>query len=113
MRLRRSTRNGSPPHLRERAATRGLSLSQYALEILREHCHQTSTVDERLDGPDRLTPVPLSTSAAEAVRESREATEAALDEVMPDFRRQRPQELVENFGTLGGFMASEELRRMR
>ena len=63
--------------LRERAATRGLSLRQYALEILQEHCRQP-TVDEWLDGLDRLTPVPLSTSAAEAVRESREADDDAL-----------------------------------
>ena len=54
--------------LRERAKKRGLSLRQYALEILQEHCLQP-TVDEWLDGLDRLTPVPLSTSAAEVVRE--------------------------------------------
>lgn len=67
--------------LRERAATRGLSLRQYALEILQEHCRQP-TVDEWLDGLDRLTPVPLSTSAAEAVRQSREADEAALADAL-------------------------------
>jgi antitoxin FitA len=63
--------------LRERAATRGLSLRQYALEVLQEHCLQP-TVDEWLDGLERLTPVSLSTSAAEAVRQSREADETAL-----------------------------------
>jgi plasmid stability protein len=63
--------------LRERAATRGLSLRQYTLEILQEHCLQP-TVDEWLDGLDRLTPVSLSTSSAEAVRQSREADEAAV-----------------------------------
>ena len=62
--------------LRERAAKRGLSLRQYVIEILQEHCGQP-TVDEWLDGLDRLTPVSLSTSAAEAVRQSRETDEAA------------------------------------
>jgi plasmid stability protein len=61
--------------LRERAAMRGLSLRQYVIEILQEHCRQP-TMDEWLDGLDRLTPVSLSTSAAEAVRQSREADEA-------------------------------------
>jgi antitoxin FitA len=63
--------------LRERAAKRGLSLRQYVIEILQEHCGQP-TVDEWLDGLDRLTPVSLSTSAAEAVRQSREDDEAGL-----------------------------------
>lgn len=67
--------------LRERADRRGLSLRQYALEILQEHCRQP-TVDEWLDGLDRLTPVPLSTSAAEAVRQSREADDAALGDAL-------------------------------
>lgn len=71
------------------------------------------TVDERLDGLDCLTPVPLSTSAAEAVRESREADEAALNKVMSEPRRQRLQKLVEKFGTLDGLMTLEELRKMR
>jgi hypothetical protein len=63
--------------LRQRAARRGLSLRQYALEILRDHCEQP-TLDEWLDGLNRLTPVALPTPAAEAVREAREADEAAL-----------------------------------
>jgi hypothetical protein len=63
--------------LRQRAATRGLSLRQYALEVLREHCQQP-TLDEWLDGLHRLTPVSLSTPAAEAVHQAREAEEAAL-----------------------------------
>jgi hypothetical protein len=67
--------------LRQRAATRGLSLRQYALEVLREHCLQP-TLDEWLDGLNRLTPVSLSTPAAEAVRQAREAEEAALVDVL-------------------------------
>lgn len=67
--------------LRERADRRGLSLRQYALEVLQEHCRQP-TVDEWLDGLDRLTPAPLSTAAAEAVRQSREADEAALADAL-------------------------------
>jgi hypothetical protein len=63
--------------LRQRAATRGLSLRQYALEVLREHCQQP-TLDEWLHGLHGLTPVSLSTPAAEAVHQAREAEEAAL-----------------------------------
>lgn len=67
--------------LRRRATARGLSLRQYALEILQEHCRQP-TVDEWLDGLSRLTPVPLSTPAAEAVRQAREAEDAALADAL-------------------------------
>lgn len=63
--------------LRQRAARSGLSLRQYALEVLRDHCQQP-TLDEWLDGLNRLTPVALPTPAAEAVREARESEEAAL-----------------------------------
>ena len=63
--------------LRRRAAKRGLSLRQYTLEVLRDHCEQP-TLDEWLAGLDHLTPVSLSTSAAEAVHEAREADDAAL-----------------------------------
>jgi hypothetical protein len=63
--------------LRQRAETRGLSLRQYTLEVLREHC-QEPTLDEWLDGLSRLPPVPFSTPAAEAVHQSREADEALL-----------------------------------
>ncbi|HEX3528614.1 MAG TPA: hypothetical protein VH988_16230 [Thermoanaerobaculia bacterium] len=67
--------------LRQRAATRGISLRQYALEILREHCRRP-TLDEWLDGLEQLTPVSLFSSAAEAVRQAREAEEAALADVL-------------------------------
>jgi hypothetical protein len=67
--------------LRRRAAARGLSLRQYALEVLREHCQQP-TLDEWLDDLGRLTPVPLSTPAAEAVHLAREAEEDALVDVL-------------------------------
>lgn len=60
---------------------RGLSLRQYTLEVLREHCHQP-TLDEWLDGLNRLTPVSLSTPAAEVVRQAREAEEAALADAL-------------------------------
>jgi hypothetical protein len=58
--------------LRRRAATRGLSLRQYALEVLQEHC-RLPTMDEWLDGLSRLTPVSLPHSAAKAVREADDA----------------------------------------
>ncbi len=67
--------------LRRRAALRELSLRQYTLEVLQAHCRQP-TVDEWLDGLDRLTPVELSLSAAEAVCEAREADDAALMDVL-------------------------------
>lgn len=63
--------------LRRRASARGVSLRQYALEVLREHCELPS-LDEWLDELHRLTPVALSRPAAEAVREAREADEASL-----------------------------------
>jgi len=63
--------------LRQRAAARGLSLRQYALEVLREHC-EAPTLDEWLDGLKQLTPVTLSTPSAKAVHQAREAEEAAL-----------------------------------
>ena len=63
--------------LRERAATRGLSLRQYALEVLQQHCRQP-TLDEWLDGLSGLPTVSLTTSAAEAVRQAREADDSAL-----------------------------------
>jgi hypothetical protein len=63
--------------LRERAAARGLSLRQYAIEVLLEHCRRP-TLDEWLDGLSRLPPVQLSTSAAEALRQAREADDDAL-----------------------------------
>jgi hypothetical protein len=67
--------------LSQRAEARGLSLRQYTLEVLREHCRQP-TLDEWLDGLNRLTPVSLSTSAAEAVRQARETEDAALVDVL-------------------------------
>lgn len=67
--------------LRRRAAKRGLSLRQYALEILRDHCVQP-TMDEWLDELSKLTPVSLSTSAAEAVRKAREADDTALGDAL-------------------------------
>lgn len=67
--------------LRDRAAARGLSLRQYALEILQEHCRQP-TLKEWLDGLNRLPSVPLTTSAAEAVRQAREADDSALVDVL-------------------------------
>jgi hypothetical protein len=63
--------------LRQRASKRGLSLRQYALEVLRDHCQQP-TLDEWLEGLNRLTPVALPTPAAQFVREAREAEDAAL-----------------------------------
>jgi len=67
--------------LRRRAAARGVSLRQYALEVLREHCELPS-LDEWLDGLHRLTPAALSRPAAEAVRDASEADEADLVHVL-------------------------------
>jgi len=46
-------------------------------EIVHADCSQ-SAVDAWLDGLDRLTPVALSLPAAKAVREAREAEDAAV-----------------------------------
>ena len=54
-----------------------MTLRQYVLEILREHCRQP-TVNEWLDGLGRLTPAVLDHPAMEAVRLAREEDEAAL-----------------------------------
>ena len=56
-------------------------MRQYALEVLKEHCEQP-TLDEWLDGLNRLTPVSTSTPAAEAVRKAREEEEAELADVL-------------------------------
>jgi len=45
------------------------------------------TLDEWLDGLSRLTPVSLSTRAAEAVREARKAEDAALTDALGLRRR--------------------------
>lgn len=63
--------------LRRRAEGRGVSLRQYALEILREHCLMPTT-DDWLDGLERLTSVPLDRSTAAVIGEAREEDEAAL-----------------------------------
>jgi hypothetical protein len=67
--------------LHRRASARGLSLRQYALEVLREHCRQP-TLDEWLDGLGKLTPVPLAKPTAAAVHEARAAEDAALVDVL-------------------------------
>jgi plasmid stability protein len=67
--------------LRQRAESRGVSLRQYALEILREHCLQP-TMNEWLDGLSRLTPVELDEPAAEALRHAREEDEALLADAL-------------------------------
>jgi hypothetical protein len=66
--------------LQQRAEARGLSLRQYALEVLREHCRQP-TLDEWLDGLRQLTPVATSISPAKALQDAREAEEVALVDV--------------------------------
>ena len=66
--------------LRQRAAARGLSLRQYALAVLREHCQQP-TLEEWLDGLRWLTPVTTSISPVKALQEAREAEEVALVDV--------------------------------
>lgn len=51
-----------------------MSLRQYVLEVLREHC-LWPTVDEWLDGLSCLTPVELDAPTAEVVRRSHGAGE--------------------------------------
>lgn len=61
----------------ERADRRGMSLRQYTLEILTEHL-SLPTLDEWLDDLGSLPPGAAATSAADAVRLSREADDDAV-----------------------------------
>ncbi len=64
--------------LRERADLRGVSLRQYALDILREHCRQP-TLNEWLEGLHRLAPTTPRTPTAHPI-DSAAAVRAARDE---------------------------------
>ena len=70
-----------PQELRQRAAARGVSLRQYALDVLMDHCCRP-TLEEWLDGLSRLPQVAASIPAAEAVRQAREEDDAALVEAL-------------------------------
>lgn len=63
--------------LRQRAAKRGLSLRQYTLEVLLEHCRQP-TLDDWLEGLHRLPKASLSSPASEIVRQARDADDSAV-----------------------------------
>lgn len=65
-----------------RAERQGMSLRQYTIKILSEHC-SLQTVDQWLDELGRLGPVETSTSAAEAVEESRKEDDLAVLGVDP------------------------------
>jgi antitoxin FitA len=67
--------------LRERAQVRGVSLRQYALDILREHCRQP-TLDEWLVGLGRLMPAEGSIDSAAAVRAARDEDDAERVDVL-------------------------------
>lgn len=56
--------------LAQRAEGKGVSLRQYAIEVLAEHC-SLPTLDEWLDEFAQMEPVKTSMSAAEAVETSR------------------------------------------
>ncbi|MGH8873797.1 MAG: FitA-like ribbon-helix-helix domain-containing protein [Acidimicrobiia bacterium] len=56
--------------LTRRAAAERMSLRQYLIDVLADHCSRP-TVDEWLEGLERLSPVKLRTSGAEAVAEAR------------------------------------------
>lgn len=53
-----------------------------AIRLQTRYPRYQPTLDEWLDGLSRLTPVSLSTPAAEAVRQAREAEDAALADVL-------------------------------
>lgn len=61
----------------QRAERKGMSLRQYTIEVLAEHCALPS-VDEWLDELHRLTPVTTSMSAAVALERSREEDDLAV-----------------------------------
>lgn len=56
--------------LSRRAARKGMSLRQYTIEVLAEHC-ALPTLDAWLDEVRHLEPVETSTAGVEAVTESR------------------------------------------
>ena len=58
-----------------------MSLRQYALEVLTEHCRQP-TVDEWLDGLSRQPRSEPSMSGAEAVRQARQEEDDHLFDVL-------------------------------
>lgn len=60
-----------------RAERKGMSLRQYTIEVLTEHC-SLPDLDEWLDEIARLEPVDISTSAADAVAESRREDDLAV-----------------------------------
>jgi hypothetical protein len=63
--------------LMRRATSRGMSLRQYTIEVLAEHCALPS-IDEWLDSLHRLEPAKTAISGAEAVRESRAEDDASV-----------------------------------
>lgn len=54
-----------------RARRRGMSLRQYTISVLSQHC-ETPTPEEWLDGLRHLTPARASISAAQALSQARE-----------------------------------------
>lgn len=63
--------------LAERAQARGMSLRQYTIAVLREHC-ALPTLDEWLSSVEELPPVATPVSGAEAVQRAREADDREL-----------------------------------
>ena len=63
--------------LTQRAECKGMSLRQYTIEVLAEHC-ALPTLDDWLDEFHRLEPVKTSTSGAEAVEQSRQEDDQAV-----------------------------------
>lgn len=61
----------------ERAERRGMSLRGYVLQVLSDHV-SLPTLDEWLEGLERLPAVNSKTTGAEAVREAREADDEAV-----------------------------------
>lgn len=63
--------------LTQRAEYKGMSLRQYTIEVLAEHC-ALPTLDDWLDEFHRLKPVKISTSGAEAVEQARQEDDQAV-----------------------------------
>lgn len=61
----------------QRAERKGMSLRQYTIEVLAEHCALPS-LDEWLDELGRLKPIKASMSGAKAVEESRGEDDLAV-----------------------------------
>lgn len=74
--------------LRRRAGGKGVSMSAYVIEVLRENLERP-TINEWLEEVRGLPKVPPGPSGAELVREARREAEERIDRWLSSTRRRR------------------------